>query len=158
MENCIHEMEKLMAEYRPLLESAEESLTGIRPSPEDWSLKEIIGHLIDSASNNHQRFVRLQLGRELNFPDYDKDEWLGVEHHNSFDYGELCGLFVSYNQLILHLIRTVDEKSMGNRWNIPWGEKDFITLEELMRHYVEHLKIHFGHFGRRLAEVRALEA
>jgi hypothetical protein len=29
-----------------------------RPAPERWTKKEVVGHLIDSASNNHQRFVR----------------------------------------------------------------------------------------------------
>jgi len=48
---------------------SEEILT-FRPSGDAWSVKEIIGHLIDSASNNHQRFVRLQLVKQLTFPDY----------------------------------------------------------------------------------------
>jgi hypothetical protein len=31
-----------------------------KPAPDKWSKKEILGHLIDSAANNHQRFIRAQ--------------------------------------------------------------------------------------------------
>ena len=54
-----------------------------KSSPEKWSTKEIIGHLIDSASNNHQRFVRAQFSDDLVFPGYQKDEWIAVQHYQN---------------------------------------------------------------------------
>ena len=43
----------------------------VKLGPDKWTLKEMVAHLIDSASNNHQRFVRLQIGHEISFPGYE---------------------------------------------------------------------------------------
>jgi hypothetical protein len=56
----------LVEKLEGIIIGVDEGITHIRPDQDKWSLKEIIGHLIDSASNNHQRFVRLQLG-DLNY-------------------------------------------------------------------------------------------
>ncbi|MBK9046740.1 MAG: hypothetical protein IPL74_08565 [Bacteroidetes bacterium] len=50
-----------------------------KKSLQKWSKKEILGHLIDSATNNHQRFVR---GQFETVPEisYDQNNW------NTFSY------------------------------------------------------------------------
>ena len=64
-----------------------------RPSPGKWSPKEIIGHLIDSASNNHQRFVRAQLQDDLVFPGYAQDEWVAAQRYQDGPWRELLELW-----------------------------------------------------------------
>src|SRR5678816_1955399 len=58
---------------------------GIKPSANKWSRKEIMGHLIDSASNNHQRFVRLQIEDHVKLPKYRQNEWVTVQHWQEKD-------------------------------------------------------------------------
>jgi hypothetical protein len=75
-----------------------------RPAPAKWSIKEIVGHLIDSASNNHQRFVRAQWTADLVFPGYDQDAWVASQRFAEAPWPDLV---VLWRELNLHLARTV---------------------------------------------------
>ena len=68
----------------------------------------MVGHLVDSAANNHQRFVRLQLERELEFPAYDGDAWLRASKADSCDYRLLVRLWTEYNGYLLHIAERMD--------------------------------------------------
>lgn len=131
----------------------DESTTSKKIDNSKWSLKEIISHLIDSASNNHQRIIRLQLKNNLDFPDYKKDEWLSVSKPEHLSYKTLLNMFYYYNQLLSHLIANISEDSLNNCWNIEWDGSNSITLEDLIKHYLEHLEIHIKHFEERLNEL-----
>lgn len=155
MDSVAKELDRLIELIKNDYSNLDESLTGLRISEDKWTLKEIIGHLIDSASNNHQRFVRLKLSNELEFPDYKNGEWLQIQHHNGMKYSDLLSLFYYYNKLMANIIQNIDGKSLNNRWNVSWDENSsFITLEKLAKHYVEHIKIHLSHFRDRLEEVK----
>jgi len=112
-----------------------------RPKEGEWSPKEIIGHLIDSASNNQQRFVRLQIEEQLVFPGYGKDNtrWVSIEHFNEMRYSDLITLWMLYNVLIGNIIRMADPAKLQNCWD---SDKGKITLLDLMKDYVRHLKEH----------------
>jgi hypothetical protein len=132
----------------------DEALTDFRISEDKWTLKEIVGHLIDSASNNHQRFIRLKLSDEIEFPDYRNGEWLQIQNHNDMKFSDLLLLFFYYNRLMTYVILSICEESLDHRWNIAWDENStFITLERLANHYVDHIKKHMTHFKERLNEV-----
>ena len=99
-----------------------------RPSENDWSAKEIIGHLIDSASNNHQRFVRLQLTDRLDFPDYGQDNihWVKIQSYQHHPWHDLLGLWRYFNLQLARIIRA----------------QTSITLFDLMTDYLRHLENH----------------
>jgi hypothetical protein len=124
-----------------------------RPGEDSWSPKEIIGHLIDSASNNHQRFVRLQIQEQLVFPGYGKDNmrWVAIEHFNDMKFGDVLSLWRQYNVLIGNIIRNVDPAKLQNYWDGAEGNK---TLLELMKGYVNHLKEHLASFISTLEKPR----
>jgi hypothetical protein len=130
-------------------ESIDDGKASVRLSDDKWSLKEIIGHLIDSASNNHQRFVRLQRDPVLVFPEYHYD-WIKTEKFNSMRFGDLLLLWKQYNLLLAHLIADVKPGVLSHVWKT--GGKE-ITLEFLMKDYLRHLKDHVKHFEDRLAEL-----
>ena len=111
-----------------------------RPAPGKWSKKEILGHLIDSAANNHQRFVRLQLASRVDLPGYDGDEWVRVQRYQHRTWSEIIDLWQMYNTQLATLIREVDKQALGHVWHTPDG-KD-LDLEFLMRDYVVHLRHH----------------
>lgn len=127
-----------------------DEITDIKLAEDKWSLREIIGHLIDSASNNHQRFVRLQSGDLLDFPAYDGEEWIKTQKYNGMNWDVLVTLWYNYNCLLLHIIGNADEIMLRNVW--VKGE-DTIPLEQLINDYYKHLELHMKHFNNRREEL-----
>lgn len=140
-------MKETVEEFRSTIEAATIQLRAMteaesseRPAPTKWSKKEIIGHLIDSASNNHQRFVRLQLSNQLSLPGYEQEGWVGVQRYQNESWEQLVQLWRSYNLHLLHLMACVPEDKLQNTCAV--GGTAPVTLEFLMVDYVSHLKHH----------------
>ncbi len=111
-----------------------------KPNPKKWSKKEILGHLIDSASNNHQRFVRLQIDNAIALPKYKQDEWVAVQHWQQKAWKDIIALWQLYNDHILYIFQYVDETKLSN--TIKLGEENY-TLQFLIDDYVDHMEHHF---------------
>jgi hypothetical protein len=62
---------------------------GYKSSPDRWSQKEKLGHLIDSAANNHQRIVRVQLEQQPAMPGYEQGKWVELHSYQHRDWPEL---------------------------------------------------------------------
>ena len=124
-----------------------------RPSEEAWSIKEITGHLIDSAANNHQRFVRLQLLEKLTFPDYGQDNihWVKIQNYQDRTWEELLGLWRHYNLQLAYIIRSVDPSCLDHVWQLDAENK--VTLFDLMTDYLRHLEVHLDQITDTLAAV-----
>jgi len=118
MNNIAKDLDEIIEIFRNDFCELDEQITSLRISQDKWTLKEIIGHLIDSASNNHQRFIRFQLSEVLEFPDYKNSEWLKIQNHQNMKFLELLLLFYYYNKLIINIILNIDEKFLENKWNI----------------------------------------
>ena len=110
-----------------------------------WSPKEILGHLIDSAANNHQRFVRGQLDRELASPSYAQNEWVETERFNDREWTDLVQFWLAYNRHLFHLMSHANPERLGTIVRI--GSDDPVTLEFVMIDYVRHLKHHLKQIG-----------
>jgi hypothetical protein len=152
------ELRRLAIEWSARLELLDDADASRRPAPGKWSIKEIIGHLIDSASNNHQRFVRARTQDSLVFTGYDQDVWVESQRYGTASWLELLSLWRSYN---LHLARvmtmTPAEVRLRQTTAHNFGEIGFraassgaaMTLAWLMEDYVEHFKHH-------MTQIRAL--
>lgn len=104
-----------------------------------WSLKEILGHLIDSAANNHQRFIRLQQGDLENFPGYEQDAWVSLSKYRDREWRELVELWHNYNLHLVHVVAYLDPGSLTHFWNEPK-----MTLAFLAEDYVAHMSHHLS--------------
>jgi hypothetical protein len=122
-----------------------------RPAPGKWSRKEIIGHLIDSASNNHGRFVRAQLQDDLVFAGYDQDAWVRTQRYQDRPWKDLVRLWQAYNHHMAAVMGTADPhavtrpRTRHNLDELAWqsvSPAQPTTLEYFMRDYVDHLKHH----------------
>lgn len=124
----------------PLLEMIPEAKAADKPLPGKWSPKEIIGHLIDSACNNQQKFVRAMAETRARFPGYAQDLWVATQRYNERSWNDLITFWHLYNPHIAHIIENADPESLQNKITIiDAGE---FTLEFIMQDYVEHLKHH----------------
>lgn len=120
----------------------DESETTIRPGPGRWSKLEILGHLIDSASNNHQRFVRAALHGELTFPGYEQEGWARVQHHQDAGWGQLLQLWVLFNYRLAQVIVRFPTDAARVRCRIGDGES--VTLLWLVEDYIRHMRHHLN--------------
>jgi hypothetical protein len=111
-----------------------------RPAPERWTKKEVVGHLIDSASNNHQRFVRGQLASGQGFPRYEQERWVRVQNYQGARWADLIDLWRAYNTHILHVAENMTEE--GRRATCRVGDGEEVTLCWLVVDYVAHLEHH----------------
>jgi hypothetical protein len=151
-------MQTYVTELRETVERAVPRLLALsdeasaRPSaPDKWSPRQIIGHLIDSASNNHQRFVRAQFQDDLIFDGYAQEDWVSVQAYGDAPWKELLALWQSYNLQLARVMAAVPEEvrmrehRKHNFHQIGWQvvpESEPATLDYLMSDYVGHLKNH----------------
>ena len=122
------------------LRKIDEAAAAVRPAPDKWSKKETLGHLIDSAANNHQRFVRLQLTGRIDLPGYEQDGWVRLNHYQDRRWQDIIDLWQMYNTHLATVIRHVDPKALKNVWHTPSGEE--VDLEFIIRDYVVHMRHH----------------
>ena len=134
--------------------------TGRRPRPGGWSPKEIVGHLIDSASNNHGRFVRGALEESLVFAPYDQEGWVRLQRYQDQGWRTLLERWAAFNEQVAVSIENVPESALTRRRaahnfdRIAWktiASTEPATLEYFIRDYIGHLRHH-------LAQVRAIVA
>jgi hypothetical protein len=107
-----------------------------------WSRKQIIGHLIDSASNNHQRFVRAALQDSLDFPGYDQGGCVRVQAVQDADWQLLVKLWAAYNRYLAHVIACLPASKLETACRI--GSSAAVTLGFLATDYVTHLNHHLS--------------
>ena len=113
--------------------------------PGGWSRRQVMGHLIDSASNNHQRFVRAALQSALEFPGYDQEGCVRVQAPQEADWALLVSLWAAYNRYLAHVLTNLPASKLETPCRI--GPRDPVTLEFLARDYLAHMAHHLGQIG-----------
>lgn len=140
------DLRRIVAESEPKLLAMPEEDAGRSAGPETWSRKQILGHLIDSAANNHQRFIRLQTTPELRFPGYAQNDWVRLNHYETRPWRELVTLWAAYNRHLTEVMEHIAPDTLGNTW--VWEEGRY-TLEYVATDYVTHLRHHIEQIERR---------
>jgi hypothetical protein len=136
------DLRETVSQAEPLLEKFTDSEASSRPQPGKWSKKEILGHLLDSASNNHQRFVRAALQGKLVFPGYDQDPLVELQRFRAMEWKFLTGFWANYNRFLAQVISVLPLESAPVICSI--GENPPATLEWVAQDYVAHQKHHLN--------------
>ncbi|AXE20845.1 DinB family protein [Runella rosea] len=135
-----NELRDIVNQVLPLLQGISDEAAAAKPNPIKWSKKEILGHLIDSASNNQHKFVRTMAQPQLHFVGYAQNHWVVAQHYASANWELLTTLWASYNLQLAHVIENTVPSVLHNTITIE-GAGPF-TLEFIMKDYAEHLKHH----------------
>jgi uncharacterized damage-inducible protein DinB len=151
-ENDCREMLQLIEVWETLLLSLSEEITTDRRNSQNRSIRQILGHMVDSASNNTHRIVHLQYRESpMTFPNYatfgNNDRWIAIQNYQHEDWHNLVQLWKFSNLHIVHVIRNVNAEKLENQWIC--GENEMITLRQNIEGYLPHFKLH-------LAEIEAL--
>jgi DinB superfamily len=116
-----------------------------KATPSAWSPKEELGHLLDSAANNHQRIVRAQLENNLAMPGYEQNRWVAAHRYQSRDWHELIDLWKAFNRQLLAAAESVPESAWSNTLTVANSAP--LTLEFVFDDYLVHMLHHLQHIG-----------
>ena len=132
---------------RQTAETARTSLLSIgderasdKPDPGKWSFKEILGHLVDSAANNHQRIVRMQERPDIGTFTYSQQHWVSSQHYHDRPWAELVELWYQLNRHLAHVIAHVDPASLSHSCDMGYAAP--ATLSFVAEDYVRHVRHH----------------
>ncbi len=142
-----NELISLINDWEPVLKGLSEDVITLRKNSQNRNIKQITGHIIDSASNNTHRIVHLQYqASPLIFPNYaslgNNDRWITIQDYQNEDWSVLVQLW-KYSLLhISHVMKNVNPDKLKNEWISGPGKK--ITLEEMIVDFLSHLKLHLS--------------
>ncbi len=103
MQDVLEDFARTVEEASARLLSLTDAEVSSRRGEGGWSAKETLGHLIDSAANNHQRFVRAQFKEDLVFPGYAQDEWVRAQGYDAEPWPLVVNLWKFYNLHLAHV-------------------------------------------------------
>ena len=151
MEQWLEDFKQTIDAAVPRLREISESDSEVPRAEDHWSSKQIIGHLIDSAANNHARFVLGQLKDDLAFAGYDQNGWVRTNHYQEAQWPQLVDLWRAYNLHLQHVMAHASKEKMTTPCTLHTLQEiafntvpksEAVTLEYLMKDYVDHLKHH----------------
>lgn len=137
--NAINRLTWLCHNIPPLLVEIPDHELTARPAPDKWSKQEILGHLIDSAANNHQRFIRIQAENE-SVIFYNQNDWVALSTYNAIDPAQLIALWKYYNLHLIALGSAMTTDNLQKRGAGRDGQKHM--LKWYFDDYVVHLEHH----------------
>jgi DinB superfamily len=144
-------MKELIEELNALIEHTTKVWTAIpksswfhKPKPEKWSKSEVAGHLVDSAMNNIQRFIRAQYEDAPNLF-YNQNEWVRLNHYETVEKEDLILLWSLLNRQISRIIKNIPTENLELPCHFKVdGQLQIVTLQYVIEDYVAHLKHHLG--------------
>jgi hypothetical protein len=151
VQEYVKDLRRLVEHATPALLALSDETSAQPLAPGKWSPREVMGHLIDSASNNHQRFVRAQFQEDLVFAGYDQDAWVRVQQYQESPWSELVTLWRTFNLHLARVMIAVPEsqrqksRCRHNLDALAWRavpRDQPATLDYFMSDYVGHLRHH----------------
>lgn len=140
MEDIARQLREILETAKPRLVALSEQEASQKPYGEKWSLKELLGHLIDSASTNHQRIVRMQHSPDIGTFGYEQEQWVRSQCYHEEAWGEIVSAWYYYNRHLAHVIEHVDRAALGNVCDMH--EPQPATLEHVITDYIRHIQHH----------------
>ncbi len=141
------ELSTLISAWEVKLAALPEQTITKRKNSQNRSIRQIAGHMVDSANNNTHRVIHMHYQKSpVGYPDYanlgNNDRWIAIQNYQEEDWKELVQLWASANRHMVHLIRQVDESKLNQIWISALKER--VTLREMISDYPRHFKLHLN--------------
>jgi len=140
-------LEETVKREEPLLRQVSDQTAGTPPAPGKWSQKEELGHLIDSATNNHVRFVAASLQEEFQGPGYQQNGWVDRHGYQEMAWSDILDFWQRYNHLLAAVVRRIPEDRLQTPCVV--GRGPAVTLRFLIEDYTLHMQHHLDHILQR---------
>ena len=145
LDNISSDILKQVIVLEEILKSGDKEIIATKTNSQNRTVKQIVGHLVDSASNNTHRIIHLQYQPSpLIFPDYANlgvnDKWIAIQDYYNYDMDDLINLMKYTNIHIANVIKKIDTTKLQNVWISALKEE--YTLEEMIIDYPRHFKLH----------------
>lgn len=141
------ELIRLIDEWEPKLSQLPEDILVNRKNSQNRTIKQIVGHMVDSASNNTHRIIHLQYqASPLIFPDYanlgNNDRWIAIQNYQYEKWEDLVKMWKYSNYHIVHVINNVDMNKLDNIWISALNSP--VSLKAMIIDYLRHFKLHLS--------------
>jgi DinB superfamily len=142
---AVGKLEQIVAKAPSLLMAISPAEVTRQAAAGKWSKKQELGHLVDSACNNHQRIVRAQVEEEPSLAGYDGDLWVALHNYQATDWSEIIECWRVMNQQLIRAASMISPRNANRKLTVGGGNP--ITLGFLVDDYVDHLLHHLRHIG-----------
>ena len=141
------ELLDLIEEWEPKLSALSDDVISNRQNSQNRTIRQITGHMVDSASNNTHRIVHMQYQPSpLIFPDYanlgNNDRWIAIQNYQVENWHDLVQLWKYSNIHIVHVIRNVNPGKLDNEWITALNKN--VSLKAMILDYLRHFKLHLS--------------
>jgi hypothetical protein len=156
-ESISKELLSLVEEWEPKLNALQEDVITERRNNQNRTIKQIVGHMVDSASNNTHRVVHLQYQPSpCIYPDYanlgNNDKWIAIQNYQGEDWKSLVQLWKYANIHYAHVIQYINSEKMNNEWISALNKK--ITLRDMVNDFPRHFKLHLNEIKELINDFR----
>ena len=146
-ESISRDLLSLIEEWESKLLALSDDVMTQRRNSQNRTIKQITGHMVDSASNNTHRVVHLQYQQSpLTFPNYashgNNDRWIAIQNYQQEPWNDLVQLWKYTNMHFAHVIRNVNAEKLGNIWISALNQE--ISLEAMVVDFPRHFKLHLS--------------
>ncbi len=146
-EETCDELSTLINNWEIKLANLPEATISKRINSQGRTIRQILGHMVDSATNNIHRVIHMHYQKSpVKYPDYanlgNNDRWIAIQNYQEEDWSELLKLWAAVNRHMVHLIGQVDEGKLNQQWISALNEK--ISLREMINDYPRHFKLHLN--------------
>jgi len=146
-EPVVNGISTLVDEWEPVLLNLSYDVISNKRNSQNRTIKQIVGHLIDSASNNIHRIVHLQYQKSpFNFPNYatngNNDRWIAIQNYQDEDWKNQIQLWKYINLHLAHVIQNIKPEKLQNEWIASQDKR--VTLQEIVMDFLRHFKLHLN--------------